>query len=77
MSTISLARGHLRLGAAVEKILVDATPLLVYNLREETIAGDWVISAADVTLLPTIFLRNRDKVTERIYGTLKRRLRRR
>jgi hypothetical protein len=77
MSTLSLTRAVISSWAPQLNTSSWTQHRCQYNLRGETIAGDRLICAADVTLLPTIFLRNRDEVTEKIYATLKRRLRRR
>jgi phytoene dehydrogenase-like protein len=66
--------GHLRLGAKAGKILVEHdTAVGVQPSSGETIAADWVISAADgyTTIYDLLSGKYVDKAIERIYGTLK------
>lgn len=66
--------GHLRLGAKVEKILVDRDTAVGVQLSGgETIAADWVISAADghATIYDLLGGEYTDKATDEIYRTLK------
>lgn len=66
--------GQLRLGAKAEKILVENDAACGVQLAGgETVAGDWVISAADghATIYDLLGGRYTDKVTDRIYNTLK------
>jgi phytoene dehydrogenase-like protein len=66
--------GRLRLGAKVDRVVVErdaATGVLLAG--GETIAADWVISAADghATIYEMLGGKYTDKLTERIYGTFK------
>ena len=66
--------GRLRLGTKVERILVDNGAATGVQLAGgETIAADWVISAADghATIYDLLDGRYTDKVTDKIYCTLK------
>lgn len=72
----NLARlgGHLRLGAKVDKILVERGKAAGVELAGgETIPADWVISAADghATIYELLGGRYADTATDRIYETLK------
>ena len=74
--TDNLARlgGHLRLGAKVDKILVEHDRAVGVQLAGgEIIAADWVVSAADghATIYDLLGGRYADRVTDKIYGTLK------
>jgi phytoene dehydrogenase-like protein len=74
--TDNLARlgGHLRLGVKVDKILVERDTAVGVELASgETIAADWVISAADghATIYDLLGGRYADRVTDKIYATLK------
>jgi phytoene dehydrogenase-like protein len=65
--------GHLRLGTKVESILVERDAAVGVRLAGgETIAADWVISAADghTTIYDLLGGTYTDKVTDEIYGTL-------
>jgi len=64
--------GHLRLGAKVQKILVERDTAVGVQLADgEPITADWVISAADghATVYDLLGGRYTDKVTDKIYGT--------
>jgi phytoene dehydrogenase-like protein len=64
--------GRLRLGANVEKILVKRDTAVGVQLASgETIAADWVISAADghATVYDLLGGRYRDKITDETYST--------
>jgi phytoene dehydrogenase-like protein len=66
--------GHLRLGTKVESILVERDAAVGVRLAGgETIAADWVISAADghATIYDLLGGKYTDTVTDEIYGTLK------
>lgn len=66
--------GRLRLGAKVERILVERDVAVGVQLAGgETIAADWVISAADghATIYDLLGGKYTDQVTDKIYGTLK------
>jgi phytoene dehydrogenase-like protein len=70
--------GQLRLGTKVERILVEHNAkgnaaIGVQLAGGETIAADWVISAADghATIYELLGGKYRDKVTDKIYATLK------
>jgi phytoene dehydrogenase-like protein len=66
--------GHLRLGARVERILVEGDAATGVQLSSgETIPADWVVSAADghETIYGLLGGRYADKTTDRIYATLK------
>jgi phytoene dehydrogenase-like protein len=65
--------GRLRLGAKVERILVeDDTAVGVQLVGGESIAADWVISAADghATIYDLLGGKYRDKAIEKIYNEL-------
>ncbi len=69
---------HLRLGAKVERIIVEAgvendTAVGVELAGGETVPADWVISAADghATIYEMLGGRYRDESIDRIYATLK------
>jgi phytoene dehydrogenase-like protein len=66
--------GHLRLGTKVESILVERDAAVGVQLASgETIAADWVMSAADghATIYDLLGGRYTDKVTHEIYSTRK------
>ena len=66
--------GRLRLGTKVERILVESGAATGVQLAGgETIAADWVISAADghATIYDLLGGKYTDKVTDKIYRTLK------
>lgn len=66
--------GNLRLGAKVERILVEDDAAVGVQLTGgETIAADWVISAADghATIYELLDAKYADRVTDRLYNTLK------
>ena len=66
--------GRLRLGTKVERILVaNGAATGVQLAGGETIAADWVISAADghATIYDMLGGKYTDKATDKIYGTLK------
>jgi phytoene dehydrogenase-like protein len=66
--------GHLRLGTKVERLLVERDAAVGVRLAGgETIAADWVISAADghATIYDLLGGTYTDTVTDEIYGTLK------
>jgi phytoene dehydrogenase-like protein len=66
--------GRLRLGAKVERIVVERDTAVGVQLSDgETIAGDWVISAADghTTIYGLLGGKYADKATDRWYATLK------
>ncbi|HSU30555.1 MAG TPA: NAD(P)/FAD-dependent oxidoreductase [Bryobacteraceae bacterium] len=66
--------GRLRTDARVERILVENGVATGVQLASgETIAADWVISAADghATIYELLGGRYTDKATDKIYGTLK------
>jgi phytoene dehydrogenase-like protein len=66
--------GQLRLGAKVEKILVEHNAAVGVQLADSTkSSADWVISAADghATLYELLSGRYTNKSIDRIYGTLK------
>jgi len=65
--------GRLRLGTKVENILVDHDTAIGIQLTNgETMAADWVISAADghATFFDLLGGKYTDKATEKIYGEL-------
>lgn len=65
--------GRLRFGTKVEKILVEGKAAAGVQLAGgETVAADWVISAADghATIYELLAGRYADEVTEHTYGTL-------
>ena len=66
--------GRLRLGASVERILVERdTAIGVQLAGGETVAADWVISAADghATIYDLLGGKYKDAATDKIYGTWK------
>jgi phytoene dehydrogenase-like protein len=66
--------GRLRLGARVERIVVERDTAVGVQLSDgETIPGDWVISAADghTTIYGLLGGKYADKATDRLYATLK------
>ena len=66
--------GHLRLGTKVERILVEGDAARGVQLAGgETVAADWVVSAADghATIYDLLGGRYTDKVTDQVYDTWK------
>ena len=66
--------GHLRFGAKVDKVLVERDSAVGVQLAGgETIAADWVISAADghATIYDLLDGKYTDRMTDDIYETLK------
>ncbi|MGA2713490.1 MAG: NAD(P)/FAD-dependent oxidoreductase [Bryobacteraceae bacterium] len=66
--------GRLRLGAKVDRIVVESDAATGVRLADgETIAADWVISAADghATIYDLLGGKYADKLTDKIYRTLK------
>ena len=66
--------GRLRLGAKVDRILVEGDAATGVRLADgETIAADWVISAADghATIYDLLGGKYTDKLTDKIYRTLR------